>query len=356
MACLIHFADLHISVKDADYSFSVLDELIGAAAAKGAQALLCAGDLFDSLRDLDALRVRFRERLEALPPGCRFLYLPGNHDSDRKGASALAGYDLGRAELLAGEPFARVELPGFEVIALPWGPAQPDYRSWELPPPGAAPRIVAAHGMVPCLSFAGPDEEGGGSIDADFFRWARASYGALGHVHAGRSGDYKGVKLAYPGSARVWRADESGPRRAVVLRAEGGLHAEWLALASAGQYREVACQAMPDGSVQPDRAALDGAGPLDHLRLVASGLVEDEAAFRRGLEALAEGLAKAHRRVEADSSAILVFEGARESLLVKRFEALWEARRAKGGDDPAALAMARVMALSEFKHLLEAKR
>ena len=78
MTQIIHCADLHLSMTDREYGLAVLDEILDLA--RGADALIMAGDLFDSFQDLESLRADFRKRMGTLPGHCKPIVIAGNHE------------------------------------------------------------------------------------------------------------------------------------------------------------------------------------------------------------------------------------------------------------------------------------
>ena len=135
----------------------MLDELVDLCLEVQAQALLLAGDVFDSFDAAEALREPFRSRVERLAARCRVLFLPGNHDEQRRGSRRLAALDLGPVTLLDRRPFSLVRFPeeGVEVVGVPERPDYDDFRSWGVPDKAAPVRIVLAHGIVPGMAYTG---------------------------------------------------------------------------------------------------------------------------------------------------------------------------------------------------------
>ena len=104
-------ADLHISAGERDYSLAVLDEITGICGSEKRDALLLAGDVFDSWADIEVLRGPFRDAAEKLHPSCTVYYLPGNHEELRAPPGGkLENFDFGRVRLLCRRPWS-LEFP-----------------------------------------------------------------------------------------------------------------------------------------------------------------------------------------------------------------------------------------------------
>ncbi len=363
---LLHCADLHLSRSEEDYSFRVLDEIADVAAKESFGALLFAGDVFDSRADLEALRDRFRKTLERLPAETGVFMIPGNHEylgAASEDEAGLSRFDFGRARLLAKRPFALVPLgAGIELLALPFRRDYADYRDWSVPPKDGAFRVLLAHGTVPGMSFSGPDEEGATAvIDADFLFRFGIDYAALGHIHAGAAANVGSTAAVYPGSARVWREGEEGPRKVVVFSAgTKPVKLEERVLKSAGRFIPLRLEAGLDGTLPAPEAVLGGMpqvpGRGDWVRIEVSGLVEDETVTMRDLEKLAVEIGRLCRRVTSDAGALDVFAGISAHPLALRFAEAWEKARAANPDKDELYRLARLNGLKTLKEILESRK
>lgn len=363
---ILHCADLHLSRAEEDYSFGVLDEIVGLAGAECCEAILLAGDVFDSRADLEALRDRFRKSLERLPPETGVFMIPGNHEylgAASEDEAAVARFDFGRARLFAEKPFALIPLgPGAELLALPFRRDYSDYRDWPVPRKKAGFRVLLAHGTVPGMTFSGPDEEGATAvIDADLFSRFGIDYAALGHIHAGASSRIGAASAVYPGSARVWREGEEGPRKAVVFSADpNAVRIEERVLKSAGRFLPLALEAGLDGALPGLEPGLDrlpsDLGPKDWVRVEVSGLVEDETATVRDLDRLVGELAVRCRKVTREARGLDVFSGISAHPLAARFEEACERALAENPGEEELYRLARLGGLKALKEILESRK
>jgi DNA repair exonuclease SbcCD nuclease subunit len=360
MMKLVHAGDVHLSLEERDYSLQVLSGIVELARSEKASYLVLAGDVFDSFRDAESLRADFREAIAPLRDACEVLYLPGNHELLERGQKSLRALDLGIVTLLDRSPCQCLVRDGLEFLAIPHQPAYRDYRSWPIPGKGGRLRVAVAHGVVNGLSYAGVEEEAGGSaLDPDLFHRFQVDYAALGHIHARREEVRQGLRIAYPGSARVWRRREYGERGVNLLSAPVGggraasplagtcglppaapaihgyrgtspsmapaapLQVDFVPLAQAGQYREIALPVGFEGDIEEPRLETDRWGERDWICLVLSGIVEDENAVARLEGELQRRYARRVRRLEIRREGIAVLPGIAAQPLAERFLRQW---------------------------------
>ena len=339
----------------------MLDELVDLCLEVQAQALLLAGDVFDSFDAAEALREPFRRRVERLAARCRVLFLPGNHDEQGQGGRRLAALDLGPVTLLDRRPFSLVRFPeeGVEVVGVPERPDYDDFRSWGVPDKAAPVRIVLAHGIVPGMAYTGPaaaDEDGetaAGQLDPRLFRELAADYAALGHLHGRRQAVDDGVTLSYPGSARVWRRGESGEHGVWRLAAgRNGVTGEFVPLRAAGRYRVCDVPVELAGTVDVAPLRPERWHRNDWVVLRATGVVEDENVLAGVLDDLRRRYAGAVRRLEIDSSGCEAMPGIASHPLAGRFLEVWEASEPRDPAERPAWLRARQLGLLAIKHEL----
>jgi DNA repair exonuclease SbcCD nuclease subunit len=356
-------ADLHISEEEKDYSLAVLNEIIDISRREKCDALFFAGDVFNSRADVEKLRNEFRAALEDLPSDCEVYFLPGNHEELRAGpggAQTLDNFDFGRAELLSRKPWSLRTLNSeAELLALPFQKDYSGYRGWEVPPKKKPLRIVLAHGTVPGITYTGPDEEAQDSVlDADLFACMNADLAALGHLHGGFRIQRGETLIVYPGSARVWREGEKGPRK--VLRGvteAASLRLEEIPLRAAGEYRVIPVYAAPDGSLRIAEKETEQWAAADWLRFEVSGVVEDESSLADAFNRMAAGFEKKYRRVTVSKDKVSVLAGIVSHPLALQFIRKWEKEAEQYKDeDPEVYNLARIRGLDVIKKILEGRK
>lgn len=332
----LHASDLHLSEAEADYGFAVLEDILRSCRELKAEALVLAGDLFDSYADLEALYRRFRESVEAAGGDFPVLAVAGNHDSLR-GPGGLERFDFGpRLSFATSSPLRSMAGRGAdpcEFILLPYG----SEARGAAPPreEGGPPRVVVAHGSLPELNWLGPEnEEGEGprsGLDSHSLLSLEPDYAALGHIHQGQAKAVSGCLFAYPGSARVWRRGEAGPRSALLVSVGGGAPArcEHVALPGAGEYRRIPCPLGDSGAIDEEalEKALEGSSAADWIDLGFIGVAQRELPLRQALESCRASLSAAFRKVDLDADAVAYLGEEGDSGAAREFRQAWKAER-----------------------------
>ena len=351
-------ADLHISAGERDYSLAVLDEITGICGSEKCDALLLAGDVFDSWADVEALRGPFRDAAERLPPSCTVYYLPGNHEELRAPAGGkLENFDFGRVRLLGRGPWS-LEFPDehTELLAVPFAADYSSYREWGVPPKTRPRRLVLAHGTVAGIAWTGTGEEDRSFLDPDIFAFLEGDLAALGHLHGSFQRWIGKTLFAYPGSARVWREGEQGPRQVFLGATETpALRLEARTIRAAGEYRPVTVHINPDGSLE--KVDLSSFSEADWLRCEAEGFVEDEGSAMAAFRGWMKGLEGKYRRLTEGGHRLSVVSGIASHPLGLQFLKKWEALAGSYGDEPAGVYdLARIRGLSVLKEILERRK
>lgn len=363
MIKLLHCADLHLSDAEGErvYCLSVLDEIVEAALREKSDYLLFAGDTFNTFGDAEALRTEFRNRMQSLGNRCRAVLVSGNHEDLGRNRRSLAAFDLGIppesvVETSAG-PFSLLRRTGVEFLAVPHRPDHRDYTEWNVPEKTEPFRVALAHGIVAGISFTWEDRETDACaavMDPDLFQRNRVDYAAMGHIHSFRRERAGETEILYPGSARVWRKGEAGPRQAALITLEEDFRISQIELKSAGQYRNADIFMNFDGTPSDLPAEAELSGPADHLYLRFSGLVENEGDALRSVERLVAEMEKRVRLVTHETD-LAVIEGISAHPAAKKFLRLLDKRKPEEtGAEYPVWKRAREMGLLKIKEIIEA--
>ena len=290
----IHTADLHLAVEAKEYSLSVLAEIGAVAARERAAAIVFAGDTFDSFPDAYQLRGDFARWAEGLPAGMDVLVLPGNHEELGRGSNSLSALSFGaRVRLVSGMPFERVTIADTEFLLFPFRSGYLDPASLQIPTRVAPARVAVMHGTVAGMAFTGDNSEEAENslIDPAMFARLDVRYAALGHLHGARDRREGGTLIAYPGSARVWRKGERGPRGVCLVETDAGAATmRRVTIVSAGEYREYRCAVALDGRTTDIERIASEWTPADMVSVILTGIVDDENA----VVALQDAIRSAH--------------------------------------------------------------
>ena len=208
--CALHVADLHIPVQGAEFSYawSVWEEILSIAANLKLDAMLLSGDIFDQYASFHTHHQKFFHTLSDL--SCPVVYIFGNHEF--LGAPAeLPAFSKPQALHLATIQAEWFVLGAARLLAVPHG----SQAHAKLPAPEAPLTLGVAHGEPSHFNFPIDEddrEEGGRRLDEEFFRSAHFDLVACGHIHKRMSYHSGATLFHFPGSSRVWRKGEVGPR------------------------------------------------------------------------------------------------------------------------------------------------
>ncbi|TVR93838.1 MAG: hypothetical protein EA428_01360 [Spirochaetaceae bacterium] len=359
MPSFLHIADLHLSRSSQDYSFCVLTEFCSYVIEHRPELVLIAGDIFDEFADAEALRVPFREHIASLPAETRVLAIPGNHDILRMGSRKLDVLDFGIGEFPL-HHFQLLHGADLEVLAVPFGASPPSPE--DLPPPAdGVNRVALVHGTLTGLGLAGPEqaEADDAALDPLAYEKLGVSYIAAGHIHKPFLSQGSPCVYAYPGSARVWRRGEEGPRGFYHVRTNrpGNYDIERVELRASGQYRRVVVTLNADGSL-PELHGKDMlVEAADLLELVLTGLVPDDAALERIARDLRNTLGREVRELALNTDDVFVLSGAASHPLARGFLEAWKLRyeQAETEQEREVLVKARELGLRKLKSRIEAR-
>jgi DNA repair exonuclease SbcCD nuclease subunit len=276
----IHTADLHIAAAAKEYSLAVLAEIGATAVRENAGVIVFAGDTFDSFADAVQCRGDLARWAEALPAGIAILLLPGNHEELGRGTNTLAALNFGsRVQVITATPFEAVTVGDTEFLLFPFREGYFDPASVPLSPHTTSPRVAVMHGTVAGMAYLGegPEEAENSLIDPSIFARMGVCYAALGHLHGAREERIGETLVVYPGSPRVWRKGERGPRTvSLVDTTARPVVQRRVAVAAAGQFREYHMPLSLDGrGADVDRIAGEWSRE-DMISIVLTGMVDDE--------------------------------------------------------------------------------
>ena len=220
---LLHCADLHLDAKMESGLTSAaaktrrvellmtFSRLIETAEEHGAQALLLAGDLFDTDRVSEKTR-RYVGQTIADHPALRFLYVPGNHDE-----SVPPLFEGGETPenffAFPADGWASVELSDTVTVSATGALDRPGIFEQLPSPPSGVFHIVMLHGQLVKGEECGRDR-----IPLKLLQNRGIDYLALGHEHTARvqALDRRGV-WAYAGCPEGRGFDECGVKGCLLI-------------------------------------------------------------------------------------------------------------------------------------------
>ena len=345
MPKILHAADLHLvrNGEDCNYGLAVLNEIISIANSRYATHLLICGDMFNSFADYSdaSLLAEVKESFSRLSENCHVIYITGNHELLGKSHNErLSAYNFGNVSVIS-DSMEFINIGGIEIAAVPF---RRDYKyllSEDFPRKYAF-RILMMHGIDSTI-YAGPDTEmedgldGGAQIPDIIISRSQADYAAFGHIHSSHQAMSGNVPAVYPGSSRVWRRGETGPRKIVMFNTDGynaGPRQE-IIISSAGQYRQFTMPVNIDGSFPQAKAdeiiSLAEQFPIDWFEIVFSGTIEDANSFEERKAAFHAVLSKKLRKCTLDTSDINTFSALSDNPAARVFLEAMDAKRPPEG-------------------------
>lgn len=363
MITLLHCADLHLSGRSDDekrYSISVLDEIVRLAEEQQVRALLFCGDTFDSFSDAVLMRDEFRKRIASVRERSDVFLIAGNHEELDRGDNVLSKYDFGIEPgcMIERCSFKYFSCDGFDLLAIPHRRDYRDYGDWQVPEKKFSTRIAMAHGIVTGMTFSGIDDgekSAASAMDVDLFHRHGVDYAAMGHIHGSRSGKFGSLDVVYPGSARVWRKNEFGPRCVSLVYCGERVNYRLQDLQSAGQFRSCNVFVDFDGNIEPLRDSPEQWSLNDRVFISFSGIVEDENTARGNIQRFIDEIQKNVRMVEFEEH-LDVVSGIASQPLAKKFLERWSEKRPNEQDKIEIWNRAREIGLMKIRDILEAQR
>jgi DNA repair exonuclease SbcCD nuclease subunit len=352
----VHAADLHLSASEAEksYCLDVLKEIGESATRAKVPLIVFAGDTFDSFTDAMALRASFTDWAASLGADVRVFLIPGNHEDLQKGSNDLSRLSFGpKVSVFTQTPFSVRTLEDAEFLLVPFQKDFYDTTKWQIPPKVVRHRVVVMHGTVAGMVFVGAesDESETAAIDPGLFAKLDADYAALGHIHSSRSETFGKTLVSYPGSARVWRRGEVGPRTILVVDTNNVTRSKQVPLGAAGEFRQVNVHLQLDGTYPELENLGKDWNPNDSVMLVMRGIVEDENTVAQ-TEAKIQAEVGRRVRVLDFKREVVPVAGIAEKQIARRFLEAWGKREAAKGESPDVLERTRELGLQAIAGLM----
>ncbi|MCG9479818.1 MAG: DNA repair exonuclease [Actinomycetia bacterium] len=111
---IIHSSDLHLNQKYPE-RIEALDRILELGAGQQADAVLIAGDFFDSKADCDYYRPQLRQKFSNLK--FKVILIPGNHDYGSFEGDLFFGNDI---KVANSRPFEIIDFEHVRVVAVPY--------------------------------------------------------------------------------------------------------------------------------------------------------------------------------------------------------------------------------------------
>ena len=237
MTKILIAADLHLSISEKSYSFSVFDEIL--ENAKNYDALFLLGDTFNSFEDAEKLKEEFSKKSEIYNKN--IYLLKGNHEYLKSGGINLSKLKFAdNIKIIENIDF--INLDNLDILAVAFSEnynIDNDFlkRVENLKEKN---RIFLGHGIVEGTLWAIEENEESAFIPIEIIKRVKPNLAIVGHIHKQMEINIENINIIYSGSARVWRKSKSemGARKCLALNIDcNSITKNYIDLKSAGEYR-----------------------------------------------------------------------------------------------------------------------
>ncbi len=283
---ILHTADLHLKDKE-PARLKILEWIVARANDKQVDAVVIAGDLFDSEADANVLRPETKKIFERTK--AEILVLPGNHDAN----SYNLNYDYGRnVRQLIQKPFTHFTIGKTVFVAIPF---QHMKLSECLTALNTGADILIAHGTLYDLSIVRilreEDVQYMPIYPNDLENLCRVAL--LGHIHSSfLEMNYNKTKVLYPGAPVALSTKCRTPRRLFLIRMEGKrIETTTMDIEISPYYRDLDYFVFPGNEViianniNETLQNISSENVLPHIR-VRGYIAENENEFKQKLMAI----------------------------------------------------------------------
>ena len=237
MTKILIAADLHLSVTEKSYSFSVFDEIL--ENAKNYDALFLLGDTFNTFEDAEKLKEEFSKKSEIYNKN--IYLLKGNHEYLKSGGMNLSKLKFAdNIKIIENIDF--INLDNLDILAVAFSEnynIDNDFLK-RLENLKEKNRIFFGHGIVEGTLWAIEENEESAFIPIEIIKKVNPNIAVIGHIHKQMEINIENINIIYSGSARVWRKSksETGIRKCLALNIENNsIIKKYIDLKSAGEYR-----------------------------------------------------------------------------------------------------------------------
>ncbi len=208
---ILHTADLHLKQKEPS-RFKILEWILNKANTTQVDAVVIAGDLFDSDTDANILRHEVRKIFERT--NAEIILLPGNHDAE----AYSVNYDYGKnVHQLIQKPFTHFTIKNIDFVAIPFQPVKLSECTLDL---DKRVDILIAHGTLYDFSIVSQlreeDVEYMPIYPDDLENLCRCAL--LGHIHSSFiDKNYDKTRVLYAGAPVALSKKCHSPRKVILI-------------------------------------------------------------------------------------------------------------------------------------------
>ena len=317
MTKILIAADLHLSVTEKSYSFSVFDEIL--ENAKNYDALFLLGDTFNSFEDAEKLKEEFSKKSEIYNKN--IYLLKGNHEYLKSGGINLSKLKFAdNIKIIENIDF--INLDNLDILAVAFSEnynIDNDFlkRVENLKEKN---RIFLGHGIVEGTLWAIEENEESAFIPIEIIKRVKPNLAIVGHIHKQMEINIENINIIYIGSARVWRKSKSemGTRKCLALNIDcDSIIKNYIDLKSAGEYRVYNLN-INDIDLKIENIYKNW-NYKDIIDINIYGIIEDEILLENKKKEIINKYSKYAREINIKSANLFFLENAYNENIIKEF-------------------------------------
>lgn len=331
MTKILIAADLHLSVIEKSYSFSVFDEIL--ENAKNYDALFLLGDTFNTFEDAEKLKEEFSKKSEIYNKN--IYLLKGNHEYLKSGGINLSKLKFANNIKII-ENIDFINLDNLDILAVAFSEnynIDNDFlkRVENLKEKN---RIFLGHGIVEGTLWAIEENEESAFIPIEIIKRVKPNLAIVGHIHKQMEINIENINIIYIGSARVWRKSKSemGTRKCLALNIDcDSITKNYIDLKSAGEYRVYNLN-INDIDLKIENIYKNW-NYKDIIDINIYGIIEDEILLENKKKEIINKYSKYAREINIKSANLFFLENAYNENIIKEFLNVAEEFENKSVDD-----------------------
>lgn len=331
MTKILIAADLHLSISEKSYSFSVFDEIL--ENAKNYDALFLLGDTFNTFEDAEKLKEEFSKKSEIYNKN--IYLLKGNHEYLKSGGMNLSKLKFAdNIKIIENIDF--INLDNLDILAVAFSEnynIDNDFlkRVENLKEKN---RIFLGHGIVEGTLWAIEENEESAFIPIEIIKRVKPNLAIVGHIHKQMEINIENINIIYIGSARVWRKSKSemGARKCLALNIDcDSITKNYIDLKSAGEYRVYNLN-INDIDLKIENIYKNW-NYKDIIDINIYGIIEDEILLENKKKEIINKYSKYAREINIKSANLFFLENAYNENIIKEFLNVTEEFESKSVDD-----------------------
>ncbi len=359
---IIIASDLHLSIRDKDYSLPILEEIFTNAIS--CDALFLLGDIFDSYTDAEEYRADFRALANGIQTPIYFIV--GNHEKIASIGRNLDKLNLGdRVVIVEGDSYSRFYIGGLDIVALPYQTKYENYYQWDLGKKDDNIRILLSHGIVEgSMWFVNQFENGTAAIPLDLLNAISCDLAILGHIHqkfntkiSTIAGD---IDVIYPGSSKICRLSESelGAKYILSLRTvDKALDIDYIPLQKAGKYLNYELSINCDIDTEIMNLATNW-GKKDIVQIEIFGIVENDYTIDKIIRDIEIKYKKFVSKLIVNPKKILILNNVLEENILSEFLFVVEnyKKEKEGSVSKETIELAKIMGVERIANAIKGRK